>query len=102
MITNTAATATSRTRRSCRAAEQRDELASSCVEHGLPRCASLPQAKDAPEAPRRSFEHEWAAISERTKAALQAAKHRGVKLGGPRLAAARKASTKVQGPQRGR
>src|SRR5262249_40625591 len=37
-----------------RAAEQRDELASSLVEHGLPlgtRCASLPQAQDAPEAP---------------------------------------------------
>src|SRR5262245_5730999 len=37
-----------------RAAEQRDELASSYVEHGLlpgTRCASLPQAQDAPEAP---------------------------------------------------
>jgi hypothetical protein len=37
------------------AAEQRDELASSSwVEHGLlpgTRCASLPQAQDAPEAP---------------------------------------------------
>src|SRR5215472_10784693 len=36
------------------AAEQRDELASSEVEHGLlpgTRCASLPQAQDAPEAP---------------------------------------------------
>jgi hypothetical protein len=41
-----------------RAAEQRDELASSYVEHGLPsgtRCASLPQAQDAPKAPRRSL-----------------------------------------------
>jgi hypothetical protein len=37
-----------------RAAEQRDELASSEVEHGLlpgTRCASLPQAQVAPEAP---------------------------------------------------
>src|SRR5262245_7935137 len=40
--------------RGCRAAEQRDELASSSIEHGLlpgTRCASLPQAQDAPEAP---------------------------------------------------
>src|SRR5260370_41404515 len=40
--------------RSCRPAEQRDELASSEVEHGLlpgTRCASLPQVQDAPEAP---------------------------------------------------
>src|SRR5215813_3217509 len=38
----------------CPAAEQRDELASSWIEHGLlpgTRCASLPQAQDAPEAP---------------------------------------------------
>jgi hypothetical protein len=37
-----------------RTAEQREELASSEVEHGLlpgTRCASLPQAHDAPEAP---------------------------------------------------
>src|SRR5262249_54176974 len=37
-----------------RAAEERDELASFYVEHGLlpgTRCASLPQAQDAPEAP---------------------------------------------------
>jgi hypothetical protein len=37
-----------------RAAEQRQKLASSYVEHGLPsrtRCASLQQAQDAPEAP---------------------------------------------------
>src|SRR5262249_8127649 len=40
--------------RRCRAAEQREELASSWIEHGLlpgTRCASLPQAQDAPEAP---------------------------------------------------
>src|SRR5262245_51781289 len=41
-------------------------------------------------------EHERTAISERTKAALAAAKRRGVKLGGPRLAAARKASNKAR------
>jgi DNA invertase Pin-like site-specific DNA recombinase len=41
-------------------------------------------------------EHERAAISERTKAALQAAKRRGVKLGGPRLATARKAAIKAR------
>src|SRR5262249_31479727 len=40
------------------AAEQRDDLASSEVEHGLlpgTRCASLPQAQDAPEAPAGHF-----------------------------------------------
>ena len=41
-------------------------------------------------------EHERGAISERTKAALAAARRRGVKLGGPRLAAARKASIKAR------
>src|SRR5262249_31182037 len=43
-----------RPRRRC-AAEQRDQLASSEVEHGLlpgTRCAILPQAQDALEAPR--------------------------------------------------
>jgi hypothetical protein len=41
-----------------RAAEQRDELASLYVEHGLlpgTRCASLPQPQHVPEAPRRSL-----------------------------------------------
>src|SRR5262249_3839477 len=48
-----------RRERPCRrAAEERDELASFYVEHGLlrgTRCASLPQAQDAPEAPAGTF-----------------------------------------------
>ena len=42
-------------------------------------------------------EHEREVISERTKAALAAAKARGKKLGGPRLAAARQASIQARG-----
>src|SRR6476620_3435725 len=41
-------------------------------------------------------EHEREVISERTKAALAAAKARGKKLGGPRLAAARQASIQAR------
>jgi DNA invertase Pin-like site-specific DNA recombinase len=60
-------------------------------------------AADSPHANRLTVhilaavaEHERGAISERTKAALAAAKRRGVKLGGPRLAVARKASIKAR------
>ena len=68
---------------------------------------SIPEARSRPAAghltaavrpsPRRHItlaEHERAAISERTKAARRQAC--GVKLGGPRLPAARKASIKVR------
>jgi hypothetical protein len=52
-MTNTIGVVASR-----RAAEQGYYLAPSYVEHGLPlgtRCASLPQAQDAPEAALRSL-----------------------------------------------
>src|SRR5262245_36081261 len=59
--------------------------------------ADNPHANRLPaDIPGAVAEHERAAISERTKAALAAAKRRGVKLGGPRLAAARKASNKAR------
>src|SRR5215813_7334240 len=44
------------------AAQQRNELASSYVDHGLlpgTRCASLPQAQDAPEAPAGPWDRRW-------------------------------------------
>ena len=58
------------------------------IETDFARCVANPENRTGrgPADPRLCAEHERKMISERTKAALQAAKARGVRLGNPQLA----------------